>query len=172
MNGWTRHALRDAGIVALTLALWRVEAGLRGEAGAAPAAAGLLAGTLTAVCGFLLHEWGHLLGARLGRGAVHPPRSPLSPFLFRFDSDRNGRGAFLAMSLGGFAASALGVAVLLAALPRDALVGQLALALTGLGVVATVVLELPPFWRVLRGGPIPRGAAYESSGHESRSAIP
>lgn len=172
MTGWTRSALRDAGIVALTLALWRVESGLRGEAGAGPVGVGVLAGTLTAVCGFLLHEWGHLLGARLGQAVVHPPPTPLSPFLFRFDSDRNGRGAFAAMSLGGFAASALGVAVLLAVLPRDALAGRVALALTGLGVVATAVLELPPFWRVLRGGPIPRGAAYESSGHESRSAIP
>jgi hypothetical protein len=162
MTGWSRHALRDAGSVALTLALWRVESGLRGEAGPASVAVGVLAGSLTALCGFLLHEWGHLLGARLGRSVVHPPRGLFSLFLFRFDSDRNGRGAFLAMSLGGFAASALGVALLLAALPRDALAGQLALALTGLGVLATALLELPPFWRVLRGGPIPRGAAYES----------
>jgi hypothetical protein len=45
-------------------------------------------------------------------------------------------------------------------LPRDALAGQVALALTAAGVLATAALELPPFLRVLAGAPIPRGAAY------------
>lgn len=62
--------------------------------------------------------------------------------------------------MGGFLATALVVALLLALLPRDALAGQVALGLTAAGVLATAVLELPPFFRVLAGGPIPRGAAY------------
>jgi hypothetical protein len=162
--GWNAHAVRDAALVALTLGLWRADAALRGEAGAAPLVVAVLTGLLTAVCGYLAHEWGHLLGARLSGSVVERPASAFSLFLFRFDSDRNGRGAFLAMSLGGFAASAAGVALLLGVLPRDALSGQLALALTALGVLATALLELPPFFRVLRGGALPRGAAYSGRG--------
>ena len=35
--------------------------------------------------------------------------------------------------------------------------------LVGLGVVATAVLEIPTFWRVLHGGPLPTGSAYVSA---------
>ena len=66
------------------------------------------------------------------------------------------------MSGGGFLATPLVVALFLAVPPRDVLAGQLALGITALGVLATVVLEFPPAWRVLRGGPLPRGAAYHS----------
>jgi hypothetical protein len=163
-EGWKAHAVRDVALVALTLGLWRADAALRGETGAVALGVAVLTGLLSAVCGYLAHEWGHLLGARLSGSVVERPPSPLSLFLFRFDSDRNGRGAFLAMSLGGFAASAAGVALLLAVLPRDVLSGQLALTLTALGVLATALLELPPFFRVLRGGALPRGVAYSSRG--------
>ena len=45
---------------------------------------------------------------------------------------------------------------------RIADIGQVALGITLLGVLATVVLEFPPAWKVLRGGPLPRGVAYHS----------
>lgn len=157
----SRLALRDLSILAATGLLWALDASL-GDGTAATAVA-VLAGTLTAVCGFLLHEWGHLAGALLVRATVHHPETVFSTFLFQFDSDRNDRRQFLGMSFGGFAASALVVALLLVFLPRDALAGQLALALTLLGVVATVVLEFPPAWRVARGAPIPTGVVYRSS---------
>ena len=32
-----------------------------------------------------------------------------------------------------------------------------ALFLTALGLLATAILEIPPFWRVYRGAPLPRG---------------
>jgi len=49
-------------------------------------------------------------------------------------------------------------------LPFDALAGRVAGVVTVLGVLATAALELPPFFRVLRGGPIPRGLGYRSAG--------
>ncbi len=155
-----KHALRDLALVSLTLGLWA-----SGAAGAAWPVA-VLAGALTAVCGYLVHEWGHLAGAWLGGSVVHLPATPLSTFLFNYDSDRNGREQFLVMSCGGFLASAVMVALFLALLPLDALAGRVALGLTLLGVVATVVLELPPAWRVYQGGPIPRGLSYHSSRSE------
>jgi ribosomal protein S18 acetylase RimI-like enzyme len=156
----TPIALRDLAIVAAALALWAADASLRAAGGALATTVAVAAGALTALAGYLAHEWGHLTGARLGGSAVHLPASAASVFLFRFDAERNDRRQFAWMSLGGFVATALVVALLLAVLPRDALAGQVALGLTAAGVLATAVLELPPFFRVLAGAPIPRGAAY------------
>ena len=149
-----KHALRDAAVVAATLAVWRIEGG-----GTATAVG---AGVLAALCGYLVHEWGHLGGAWLSGSVVHLPESVFSTFLFHYDSDRNRREQFLAMSCAGFVATGLVVALFVAVLPLDSLAGRVALGLTALGVLATVVLEFPPAWRVLRGGSIPRGVAYHS----------
>jgi hypothetical protein len=158
-------ALRDLGILAATLGLWWADAALRAEGGVLAAAVAIAAGAATALSGYLAHEWGHLLGAHLSRSAVSLPDSPLSVFLFRFDTGRNGRSQFLAMSLGGFVASALVAALLLGVLPMHALSTWVALFLTALGLLATAILEVPPFWRVFRGAPLPRGGpAYVTNG--------
>jgi hypothetical protein len=160
-----RLAARDAAIAAATLVVWALDARLRADGGPAVAAgiAAVAAGVLTALCGFLLHEWGHLLGALSSGAVVHPAPRAASVFLFRFDVSRSTRAQFLRMSWGGFAASAVAVALLLAVLPLDALSGQVALGLVALGVIATFVLEIPVAWRVARGGPLPTGAAYASA---------
>jgi F0F1-type ATP synthase assembly protein I len=158
-----KHAVRDGLVAVATLSLWWVDAGLQSRGGGLALLVALLAGVMTAYCGYLVHEWGHLLGALSAGSVVHLPRRLFSVFLFRFDSDLNDRRQFLRMSMGGFIASALVVALLLAVLPLDARSGQIALALVLLGVVATFVLEVPVAWRVARGAPLPRGAAYRSS---------
>jgi hypothetical protein len=159
-------ALRDLSVLTATLALWLLDPGPSwpaADSSATANAVAVLTGVLTVVCAYLAHEWGHLAGARLVRAVVHHPDTIFSVFLFRFDSDRNDRRQFLAMSLGGFLASAAAIAVLLEFLPRTALAGRLALVLALLGVIATAILELPPAWRVVRGAPIPTGAADRSS---------
>jgi len=164
-----QHACRDLAIVALTLAAWRADAAVRGTGAEWITAAA--AGTLTAICGYLFHEWGHLAGAMVSRSEVRLPERAREVFLFNFDSDRNDARQFATMSSGGFLASAIAIAVLLVALPPGVLATKISLALVGLGVVATAVLELPPFFRVLRGGPLPRGVAFVSDdnrGDESR----
>ena len=158
-----RLALRDAGVLLATLAFWAADSLLRNDGGAAALTVAALAGSLTALTGYLVHEWGHLLAARATGSVVHLPERLASVFLFRFDADRNSRAQFLAMSLGGFVASGLSVALLLKILPLDTTAGMLALVLTGLGVLATIVLEFPAFFRVARGAAIPNGAAYVSS---------
>src|SRR6185295_9160157 len=107
--------------------------------------------------------WGHLLGALAADGVVHLPERVLSVFLFQFDSDRNSRRQFLQMSMVGFVASALVIALLVAVLPLQAWSGRIAIFLVLLGVVATFILEVPVAWRVARGAPLTRGAAYRSS---------
>jgi hypothetical protein len=159
-----KHALRDLVIVVVTLGVWAIDATLRREGGGVwmiPVA--LVAGVLTAYSGYLAHEWGHLLGALSADSVVHLPERVFSVFLFQFDSDRNTRDQFLRMSMGGFIASAVVIALLLVALPLQAWSGWIAMFLVFLGVVATFILEVPVAWRVARGAPIPRGAAYRSA---------
>jgi hypothetical protein len=167
----SKLALRDLSILGVTLLLWQLDASLRsGGSTSVAMSVGVAAGVLTAVCGYFFHEWGHLAGAAWVKAVVHHPSTLAAVFLFQFDSDRNDRRQFLGMSFGGFAASAIAVTALLAWLPTDALAGRLALTLTLLGVVATVVLEFPPAWRVARGAPIPTGAAYRSSDEDRAGA--
>jgi hypothetical protein len=158
------HALRDALLVAATLALWRADAALRADGGALAiaVAVAVAAGVMTAVAGYLAHEWGHFLGARAGGSALRLPASAREVFLFNFDVRRSTPRQFVLMSSGGFAASLAVIVLLVAVLPLPALSALVALGLTAAGVVATAVLEVPPFVRVLRGGPLPRGAAYVS----------
>lgn len=157
---------RDALLLALCLALWRADAALRAEPGWLPASVAVAAGALAAVCSYLAHEWGHLLAARASGSAVHFPARVTSIFLFFFDVARNGRRQFLAMSLGGFAASAVVVPLLVAGLPDGALSSHVALALVAAGVLATIATELPPFFRVLRGAPLPRGFVYRDGAQQ------
>lgn len=161
-------AARDALIVTLTLLVWALVFAVD-PVRAAPLAlaVAIVAGALTALSSYLAHEWGHLIGAWLGGATVEVADRPSSVFLFRFDTERSGRRDFLAMSLGGFVASALSVAFLVVALPLEGAAGTagwIALALAALGVLATLVLEVPVAWRVARGAPLPSGAAYVSSG--------
>lgn len=147
-------------ILALTLVAWRLDASARG--GTAEWLTAPIAGTLTAICGYLFHEWGHLAAALASKSEVRLPERATEIFLFNFDVDRNDARQFTTMSCGGFAASAIAIVFLLAVLPPGALATRISLLLVVLGIVATAVLELPPFFRVLRGGPMPRGVAYVS----------
>jgi hypothetical protein len=159
-----KHLVRDAAVIAATLAIWRVDAVLReGAQGTAALAVAALAGVMTAYSGYLVHEWGHLLGALSAGSVVHRPERVFSIFLFQFDSDRNDRRQFLRMSMGGFAASAVSIVLLTLTLPLHAWSGTIAISLVMLGVIATFILEVPVAWQVGRGAPIPRGVAYRSS---------
>ena len=150
---------RDAAVIGFTLWLWSL-------ALAQPSSwpLGSAVAVLTALCGYLLHEWGHLFGALYKRCVFELPPTPFSsPFLFRFDREQNSRPQFFGMALGGFVSSILTVLFLLIVLPWNLLPSQLTLALTGLGVLATLVIEVPEFLRVWHGAPIPNGAAFVSS---------
>lgn len=153
--------LRDGALLGLTALLWALV--LQSPEARSPGAIGLhlAAALMTVLGGYLLHEWGHLIGALLARGQVVLPQMFESPFLFRFDLHRNDRRQFTWMASGGFVSSLLVVAALLFALPAGLLATQVALALTGLGVLATFVIEVPEFWSVvIKGGPLPTGAAF------------
>ena len=153
-----KFALRDAAIVAATILLWNNDAAQSSWGHGPGTATAVAAGLMTPVCGFVLHEWGHLLGALWARSQIAVPARPWALFLFRFDPSANSREQFLAMSCGGFAASAMVIAALCALLPFRGLAPGIAWSLTGLGVLATGVFEIPPAWRALRRGRAPEPA--------------
>lgn len=152
-----RLLLRDLAILALTLLLWNLYGHLGDRHDAAARSVAIVTGVATVIAGFLAHEWGHLLGA-LSRGSTveFPPRLA-SVFLFQFDPKKNSREQFLAMSMGGFIASAIVIVLLLALLSFDGLAERVTFILTGLGVLATFVIEIPGAVRVYRDKPL--GAA-------------
>lgn len=153
--------IRDSALVVITAALWWASLAV----GATDTIAALLlhgiTGLMTVLLGYMAHEWGHLIGALARHSVVHLPNGAFaSPFLFKFDTARNNREQFLAMSAGGFIASAIIVAALIALLPMELLASRVAMALTVIGVLATFILEIPPAWQVYRGGAMPGGPAF------------
>ncbi len=101
----------------------------------------------------LVHEWGHLLGARLS-GA----KSPVAPkpirfyFMFNFDMTNNSVKQFTWMSLGGIVANWVLVVVLLLLVPIDTWAGALLIA-TALGKAVNVaVFEVPIVLRTQESG--------------------
>jgi len=145
--------LRDVAVLVATFALWSWSRELDAVHSVLAIPVAILAGASAAVAGFLLHEWGHLLGALIAGSAVSYPSTIRSIFLFKF-GEKNDRRQFLWMSAGGFAASIVVIAVMAVTLSFNAVADWIALALVVAGVLATFILEIPPAWRVLRGAPV------------------
>jgi len=135
-------------------------------------AGGFFAGVALA---FLFHEWGHFSGARLS-GSISPVLGQRkSFFMFNFDLEKNSRGQFLAMSLGGPLANWGLVVVVLVTLPVINLATIMLLAAT-IGVAINVcIFELPVIQRVFHGAApgqaLPQRVAEQGrSGWLSKSA--
>ncbi len=149
---FAKLAIRDLLLVALLVGFWLLTAELSAGAGPLSDFFGLLAGLGLGVSAYLLHEWGHLLGALATRSVVHAPDRLSSRFLFSFDSKANSRRQFLTMSLCGFAVT--GVALLLAhtALPEGQLATRVARGAVLFLTFLLVFIELPLFlWALIRG---------------------
>lgn len=156
MSITVKLALRDITLVMAAVVLWQYSHQLDATSSVYRIPVAILAGLMIPIAGFLAHEWGHLVGARVANARIHMPKRVLTLFLFDYKTAENGREQFLSLSAGGFIASGLVVALLLVALSFNHLADQIALGLTLLGVLATFVIEMPPAWRVYRGGPLPQ----------------
>ncbi|MCA9697931.1 MAG: hypothetical protein KC431_10440 [Myxococcales bacterium] len=145
---------RDLIIAGLMVGL--VTAALAADVGAsAHVVLSIVAAVLVGLCGHLLHEYGHLVASLLSRSQVRFPTRLGAPLVFDFEVAVNSRRQFLIMSTGGYLGSLLAVVLIATLLPRDTLVGQIALGLALLGLVASAVLEGPTTWRVARGAAPP-----------------
>ena len=145
-------------VAAMALAWW-FEPGFR-DGSALGWVVAIVTGLLTAIVGFLAHEYGHLWASLATGSQVSYPSSALSTLLFHFDSAKNDRRQFLWMSLGGYVASVIGVGLIVGLCPHDAWSGRISMLLGAAGLVVTLVLEVPITVRVLRGAPLPLDAAY------------
>lgn len=142
-----RLALRDLVFVTAVAGAW---AWLAPLTGAAAGAAGVVADLLGVVLGLALaaaayagHEWGHLAGALATRSVVRAPERVASVSLFSFDSRRNTRAQFLAMSFAGFAMTGVALVVVYGLLPGEWLATRVARGGVAFLATLTVVLELP-----------------------------
>jgi len=146
---------RDVLIVATGGLLWWLGAAASAGPGPLGDLAGVVAGLATGIGVFLVHEWGHWLGA-IGTGAtITPAKSLASPFLFSFDSQRNSRRQFLWMSLGGWIASALVAALAYALLPGELFAARVARGVVSLNVFLIVLIEVPLVVYSLVSGRVP-----------------
>jgi hypothetical protein len=140
---FTKILARDLTIIALAALLWRVAAGASATPGFAGDLAGVLTGAMLGVCAYLLHEWGHLAGARLAGSSVRPARSLASGFLFSFDSRANTRRQFLSLSLGGWSATALALGIAYAKLPDGLFATRVARGVVDANVLLVIAIEVP-----------------------------
>lgn len=146
---------RDAVIIALTAWIWRLTAGASADAGFRGDVAGVIAGVTIGVCGYLLHEWGHLVGAVVAGSAVQPGRSLAAGFLFSFDSHRNTRKQFIALSLGGWIATAFVLWGVYAWLPDGLFASRVARGFVAGNVLLVVFIEIPLVLYSLVTGNVP-----------------
>jgi len=154
--------VRDLIVVAIALLGVWIDGSLAPD-GPAGIAFGVLVGALATWVGFLVHEWGHLVGTLVSGGQAHAPASLAAVFLFSFDVQTSTRRQFLAMSLGGSMATAAAVVPLALWIDTSRASGLVALVLSSIGIVVTIVRELPTTWSVARGGPLPTGGVYRGT---------
>jgi hypothetical protein len=147
--------VRDLGIVSGAAALWWLLADRSAGTGPVADFTGVLVGLAVGLCPFVLHEWGHLLGALATRSSVQPPTKLATPYLFSFDSKQNSRKQFLAMSFAGWAVSIAVAWAIYAVLPDDLLATRVARGVVVLAIGLVVVIEIPLVLYSLVTGRVP-----------------
>jgi len=156
-----RFALRDALLIAALSLFWVFTAPLTRGEGPVADLLGLLAGLGVGVAFYLMHEWGHLLGALATSAVVHPGPTLGSRSLFSFDSKRNTRRQFLVMSVGGFVVTAAGVWTAYAGLPPELHATRVARGAVGVLAFLAIFVEMPlVVWALVRSD-LPPVEAFE-----------
>lgn len=135
--------VRDLAIVGVAAALWWLLAGFSADVGPLADFSGVLVGMAIGLIPFVLHEWGHLVGAVASGSTVVPPTKLATPYLFSFDSKQNSRKQFLAMSFAGWAVSAAVAWAIYALLPGDLLATRVARGVVVLAIGLIVLIEVP-----------------------------
>lgn len=146
---------RDLVVFAAAALLWPWASQYSAGTGAVSDFAGFVLGLLLGACAFLLHEWGHLLGAFATRSVVTPSASLRSNFLFQFDSRANSQRNFLVMSLTGFVATGVALWVAYGVLPSELLATRVARGAVVFLAFLGVVLEVPLVLYALVTGRVP-----------------
>jgi hypothetical protein len=159
-----RFAMRDVTILAVALGLWWLLAERSSGVGVVADFAGVAAGLLLGICAYLLHEWGHLLGALATRSRLKAAGSLRAAFIFSFDSKQNSLAQFLVMSFSGFAATAAVVWAYYVFLPDGLLATRVARGVVLLLAFGGIIAEFPLVLFALRTRAIPRVATVPLQG--------
>ena len=138
-----RFALRDTLLLVGVGTLWWKAAPFTQGSGPVADLLGVLAGLGLGMGAYVIHEWGHLLGALATRSALRMPEQLTSISLFSFDSRHNSRTQFLAMSFSGFAMTGIALLVVYGLLPEGQLATRVARGAVLLLTSLTVFLEFP-----------------------------
>ena len=161
---YLRFAARDVSILAISVGFWWLLAERSSGVGVVADFAGVAAGLLLGVCAYLLHEWGHLLGALVTRSRLKVAQSLRAAFIFSFDSKENSLAQFLVMSFSGFAATAAVVWAYYVYLPEGLLATRVARGVVLLLAFGGLMLEFPLVLFARRKRAIPRVAAVPVRG--------
>ncbi len=160
--GFPAFALRDSLLVAGTGLAWWLLHGAAAGTGPLADFLGLLLGLAFGASVYLLHEWGHTLGALATGSVIAPARSLRAISLFSFDSRRNDRRQFAAMSLSGFVVTAVAVWFVYGVLPDELLASRVARGATLVLASLTVFIEFPLLAAGLITGRIPPVEAFDT----------
>lgn len=152
---FTKLALRDATVFAVSLAAWHYLAAYSLGTGALADFVGVAVGAMVALCSHLLHEWGHVIGGFAGRSIMRPGTSMKSLSLFVYSSTGNSKKQFMLMSISGFIATAFVVLFCFFVLPDEYLASRVARGYSLIQVFLAVVLELPLVVWALVGKTLP-----------------
>lgn len=143
MQPFWKFALRDTGLIFVTVVLWWALAGATAGPGLLSDLLGLILGLAFGVSVFLLHEWGHWLGAVWSKSRIQPPEQLSSVYLFSYDSKTNSRKQFLTMSLCGFVVTGLAVAIAYGPLAEPLQAARVARGAIAFLASLTLFLEIP-----------------------------
>ncbi len=144
-------AARDILILGMSFAAFVFLGPLSAGQGPLSDVSGVVVGVLLGVSVFLLHEWGHLIGALLMRSKVMAPARLSSVYVFSFDSKNNSRQQFLVMSVTGFLMTGVCLWAVYALLPEDQLATRVVRGIVLFLTSLTVFLEFPAvIWACVR----------------------
>lgn len=162
---FARFAIRDTLLVAAVIGFWLVASPRTAANTPVADFLGLLAGLGVGLGFYLLHEWGHLVGAFATSACVYPGPTLSSRSLFSFDSKRNDRQQFMIMSVGGFVVTGLAFWTAYALLPEGLFATRVARGAVGVLTFLALFLELPlVVWALVRSD-LPPVEAFQV--HES-----
>ena len=130
---WQFYALRDSGIVAVTLLCWWGAQSIE--------ALGIIAGIGLGLSAYLLHEWAHLLAAIRQKASVEFATRWYAIFLFNMRTAVISKRAFFDISFAGFFATLLTLLFFLSLPPSN--VQAVALLLAQCLAALTLILEAP-----------------------------
>ena len=130
---WQFYALRDAGIVAVTLLCWWGAQSI--------GALGIIAGIGLGMSAYLFHEWAHLLAAIRQKAPVEFATRWYAIFLFSMRTEVISKRAFFDISFAGFFATLLYLLFFLSLPPSN--VQAVALSLAQCLAALTLIFEAP-----------------------------